>query len=133
MRTARRAGIRHATQATTKSRSGPAENATVSSGVTPNRALAIARVAKVAVTTPTAKPITVVVKAVGAYLVFTVLTSGVLRVSLADPRTVPVIVLLLGIPAGLLCRRRVRQARLVSLTFEDELPTDVTVLGLNAD
>lgn len=75
----------------------------------------------------------VVVKAVAAYLVFTVLTSGVLRVSLAYPRTVPVIVLLLGIPAGLLCRRRVRQARLMNLTFEDELPTDVTLLGLNAD
>jgi hypothetical protein len=44
-----------------------------------------------------------------------------------------VIALIVGIPAGLLCRRRTRNARLVNLTFEDELPMDVTPLRLNAD
>lgn len=75
----------------------------------------------------------VFVKAVGSYVLFTWLAGSVLRVSLAHPGTVPVIALIVGIPAGLLCRRRTRNARLVNLTFEDELPMDVTPLRLNAD
>jgi hypothetical protein len=38
-----------------------------------------------------------------------------------------------GLPAGLLYRRRTHQARVLNLTFEDEPATDVTLLRLNAD
>jgi hypothetical protein len=75
----------------------------------------------------------VFVKAVGSYMLFTLVAGGLLRVSLASTRALSVIVLILAVPAALLCRRRTRQARIVDLTFEDELPSDVTPLHLNAD
>jgi hypothetical protein len=75
----------------------------------------------------------VFVKAVASYLLFTSLAGSLLQVSLLHPRALLVIVLVVSVPAGFLCHRRTRQARIVSLTFEDELPTDVTPLRLNAD
>ncbi len=71
------------------------------------------------------------VRAVGSYVVFTSGAVSLLRMSLVWPRALPAIVLLLGAAAGFLCYRRARQARLTSLTFEDELPSDVTPLRLN--
>lgn len=73
------------------------------------------------------------VKGIGSYVVFTSFAGSLLQLSLAHPPAVPAIVALLAAPAGWLCCRRRRQARLASLAFEDELPTDVSPLRLNAD
>ena len=75
----------------------------------------------------------VAVKVVAFYMIFTSIAVGLLRVCLANPPALPIIVLLVGLPAGLLYRRRTYQARVLNLTFEDEPATDVTLLRLNAD
>jgi hypothetical protein len=74
-----------------------------------------------------------VVKGFGSYVLFTLVTGLVLRLSLARPQGALVLALILGAAAGALSVRRARHARLTSLTFEDELSTDVTLLRLNAD
>jgi hypothetical protein len=74
-----------------------------------------------------------VVKGFASYVLFTVVTGIVLRLSRANPRAALVLALILGAAAGALSVHRARHARLTSLTFEDELPTDVTLLRLNAD
>lgn len=73
------------------------------------------------------------VKGVGSYVIFTTIASGLLQLCMARPSAMPVVVLLVGAPAAVLCYRRTRRARVVSLTFEDELPTEVSPLRLNAD
>lgn len=73
------------------------------------------------------------VKGLGSYLLFTVATGILLRISLAEPRAALVLAAILGAAAGALSVHRARQARLTSLLFEDELPTEVTPLRLNAD
>lgn len=74
-----------------------------------------------------------VVKGFGSYVLFTLVTGIVLRLSLARPQAVLVLALILGAAAGALSVHRTRHARRTSLTFEDELPTDVTQLRLSAD
>lgn len=73
------------------------------------------------------------VKGVASYVLFTLVTGIVLRLSRAGPRAALVLGLCLGAAAGALSVYRARHARLTSLTFEDELPTDITPLRLNAD
>lgn len=74
-----------------------------------------------------------VVKGIGSYVAFTSFAGSLLQLSLARPQALPAIVVLLAAPAGWLCYRRTRQAGVVSLAFEDELPTDVTPLRLSGD
>ncbi len=71
------------------------------------------------------------VKGFTAYVLFTVATNIVLHISVASPMfAVGAAVLLAGV-AAVMRRRRAHHARLAGLTFEDELPTDVTPLRLN--
>ena len=72
-------------------------------------------------------------KGFGSYLVFTTMTTVILRVSLGRPRVVVVVALIAGAAAGALSLRRTRHAPLTPLMFDDELPTDVNPLRLNAD
>ena len=74
-----------------------------------------------------------VVKGLASYLFFTLVTGIFLRLSRLVRRAALVVGLTLAAAAGALSVRRARHARLTSLTFEDELPTDVTPLRLNAD
>ena len=74
-----------------------------------------------------------VVKGFASYIAFTVVSFLVLRVSLALPGAAVVLALIFGAAAGALGVHRARHARRTSLTFDDELPTDVTQLRLNAD
>jgi hypothetical protein len=73
------------------------------------------------------------VKGFGSYVLFTLVTGIVLRLSLARPQAALVLALILVAAAGALGVHRSRHARVTSLTFEDELPADVTQLRLNAD
>jgi hypothetical protein len=73
------------------------------------------------------------VKGFASYVVFTTMTTLILRFALGRPRVVLVVAVIVGAAAGALSVRRGRHARLTSLSFEDELPTDVTPLRLNAD
>ena len=74
-----------------------------------------------------------VVKGFASYVVFTVASGLVLRLSLFRPQAALVLALILGAAATVLGVRRARDARHTSLNFEDELPVDVTTLQLNAD
>ena len=74
-----------------------------------------------------------VAKGFGSYLVFTTLATVILRVSLGRPRVAAVVALIVGVAAGTLSLRRTRNAPLTPLMFDDELPTDVNPLRLNAD
>ena len=74
-----------------------------------------------------------VVKGFASYVVFTLASGIVLRLSLFRPQAALVLALILGAAAGALSVRRARHALDTSLNFEDELPTDVTTLQLNAD
>jgi hypothetical protein len=73
------------------------------------------------------------VKAFAGYVVFTVVTGLVLRLSLARPRAAFICAAIFGAAAAALSVRRTRRARLTALIFEDELPIDVTTLRLQAD
>jgi hypothetical protein len=73
------------------------------------------------------------VKGFASYVVFTSLATLVLRVSLARPRVALVVALIAGAAAGALSRHRTRHAPRTPLIFDDELPTDVNPLRLNAD
>ena len=75
----------------------------------------------------------VVVKGVASYLLFTTLTMLILRISLASPGFLLVLVLIAGGAASWLRVQRTREAPLTALMFDDELPTDVNPLRLNAD
>jgi hypothetical protein len=71
------------------------------------------------------------VKGFALYLLFSVATGIVLRLSLALPLAALVATLITAAIAGALSVRRSHYARLAGLSFEDELPVDVTVLRLN--
>jgi hypothetical protein len=73
------------------------------------------------------------VKGVASYVVFTSMTTLILRFSLARPRVGVPVALAIGAAARALSVHRTRTARSTPLTFEDELPADVNVLRLNAD
>jgi hypothetical protein len=68
-----------------------------------------------------------------AYLIFTNLADEVLQRATTSAPAMAVAVLALGTLASVLSIRRMRYAALVTLTFEDELPTDVIPLRLNTD
>jgi hypothetical protein len=74
-----------------------------------------------------------VVKGFASYLLFTFGTAILLRISLAIPLAALVFALMFAATAGMLSVHRARQAKLTGLTFEDELPVDVTQLRLSAD
>jgi hypothetical protein len=73
------------------------------------------------------------VKGLASYVVFTSVTTVILRISLARPRVLLVVALIVGAVAGALSLHRMRHAPLTPLMFDDELPTDVNPLRLNAD
>jgi hypothetical protein len=73
------------------------------------------------------------VKAFAAYVTFTVATGIALRVSLRDHGIALVMALVLSAAAAALGIRRARRARQASLLFEEQLPTELTPLRLNAD
>jgi hypothetical protein len=73
------------------------------------------------------------VKAFASYVFFTTAAMLVLRVALASPPFGVGVALVVGTAAGALGLHRSRYAPLTPLLFDDELPTDVNVLRLNAD
>ena len=74
-----------------------------------------------------------VARGIMAYLIFTNLAAEVLRRAVTSTTAMTVVVLALGSLASVLCIRRMRHAGFVTLTFEDELPTDVIPFRLNGD
>jgi hypothetical protein len=68
-----------------------------------------------------------------AYLIFTNLADEVLQRATTSAPAMAGAVLALGTLASMLSIRRMRHAAVVTLTFEDEFPTDVIPLRLNAD
>jgi hypothetical protein len=74
-----------------------------------------------------------VARGIAGYWVFTTLAAAVLLHTVTSMRAVAVAVLALATLASLLSIRRMRQARFVALTFEDELPTDIIPFRLNGD
>ena len=74
-----------------------------------------------------------VVKAFASYLFFTTATTLILRAALAFPPAGFIVALLTGAAAAALRRHRMRHAPLTPLMFDDELPSDVNPLRLNAD
>jgi hypothetical protein len=73
------------------------------------------------------------VKGFASYLFFTTISTVILRIALARPRVGVVVALIAGAAAGALALHRTRDAPLTPLMFDDELPTDVNPLRLNAD
>ena len=74
-----------------------------------------------------------VVKGFASYLFFSLFTGVALRLSYARLGTALVFAVVLGGVAAVLSVTRARYARQTGLTFEEELPSDVTPLRLNAD
>ena len=73
------------------------------------------------------------VKAFATYVFFTTATTIILRIALARPRAGLVVALLVAAAAATLRRHRTRGAPLTPLMFDDELPTELNPLRLNAD
>jgi hypothetical protein len=73
------------------------------------------------------------VKAFAAYVFFTTGSTIILRVALALPVLGLVVALIVAAAAGALAWRRIREAPLAPLMYDDELPTDVNPLRLGAD
>ena len=73
------------------------------------------------------------VKAFASYVVFTFATGLMLRASLRHHGVAMVLASGFSVAAGALHMRRARRARQTSLLFEDQMPSDVTPLRLNAD
>jgi hypothetical protein len=73
------------------------------------------------------------VKGFASFLIFTSVTTLILRVSLTRPRVVLVVALIAGAATGALSLHRTRQAPRAPLILDDELPTDVNPLRLSAD
>ena len=71
------------------------------------------------------------VKGFASYIVFSVASLLVLRISLTIPAAAVVFAVVFGGAAGVLSFFRSRQARETNLIFEDELPTDITPLRLS--
>ena len=74
-----------------------------------------------------------VVKGFASYLFFSLFSGVALRLSYARLGTALVFAVVLGGVAAVLSVTRARDARQTGLTFEEELPSDVTPLRLNAD
>jgi hypothetical protein len=73
------------------------------------------------------------VKGFASFVFFSVASVLVLRISLGHPIAAIVVAAVFGGTAGTLAVVRARHAREAHLIFEDELPTDVSPLRLNAD
>ena len=73
------------------------------------------------------------VKGVASYLIFTSVTTLIVRISLGRPRVVLVVALIAGGAAGALSLHRARQAPRAPLIFDDELPRELNPLRLNPD
>ena len=73
------------------------------------------------------------VKGFASFVFFSMASVLVLRISLARPIAAIVFAAVFSGTAGLLAVLRARHAREAPLIFEDELPTDVNPLRLNAD
>jgi hypothetical protein len=73
------------------------------------------------------------VKAFAVYIFFTTATMLILRIALAVPLVGVFVALITGAAAGALNLYRARHAPLTPLMFDDELPSDVNPLRLNAD
>ncbi len=73
------------------------------------------------------------VKWFASYVFFTFGTTLLLRATLAVPAVGLVAGLIVGAAAGTLAISRTRQAPHTPLLFDDELPTDINPLRLNAD
>jgi hypothetical protein len=73
------------------------------------------------------------VKGFASYIVFSMASLIVLRISLFRPTAAAISAVVFAAAAGALGVLRARQSRRTSLIFEDELPTDVTPLRLSAD
>jgi hypothetical protein len=73
------------------------------------------------------------VRAFALYVVFTFATGLVLRGSLRHGVVAVGLASTFGAIAAALRLRRARQARLTSLLFEDQVPSEITPLQLNAD
>jgi hypothetical protein len=73
------------------------------------------------------------VKAFASYVVFTFATGLMLVASFRHHAVAFALASAFGVAAGGLRLRRARHARQAGLLFEDQLPTDVTPLRLNAD
>jgi hypothetical protein len=73
------------------------------------------------------------VKAFAVYMFFTTATMLILRIALARPLAGLLVALITATAAGALSLYRTRHAPLTPLMFDDELPTDVNPLRLNAD
>ena len=73
------------------------------------------------------------VKAFASYVTFTAATALMLRVSLRHPVVALVLTVVFSVAAAALRIRRGRHARRTSLMFEEQVPTELTPLRLNAD
>lgn len=73
------------------------------------------------------------VKGFAAFVLFTVASGLLLRLSLRHPRVAVGAVLILTVAAAALAMRRARHTKQEGLIFEDQLPTEVTPLRLSAD
>jgi hypothetical protein len=74
-----------------------------------------------------------VFKGFHAYVIFGLLTTLILLLSLGRPRVVLAVAAVAGAAATALGIHRIRNARDAPLTFDDELPTDLNPLKLDAD
>jgi hypothetical protein len=73
------------------------------------------------------------VKGFAAFVLFTLATGLLLRLSLRHPRVAVGAIVILGLSAAALAMRRARHTRQAGLIFEDQLPTEITPLRLSAD
>ena len=73
------------------------------------------------------------VKGFASYLLFTTGAMLILRLALAVPAVGIVVALIAGVAAAVLRVQRIRHAPLTPLMFDDELPTEINPLRLNAD
>jgi len=73
------------------------------------------------------------VKAFAVYVVFTVATGLLLRLSIRHPGVAAGAIVILGAAAVILRTRSLRRARQTSLMFEEQVPSDLSPLQLNAD
>ena len=73
------------------------------------------------------------VRGLGAFIVFTTAGAALLALSVVRPAAAAIPWCVLATAAIVMLRRRRRLAVETNLTFEDDLPTDVSPLRLNVD